>query len=346
MTADTLHLPDAPALPGLAFRRFRGEVDYPNMLAVLQGSKAADGIEDADTLERVSHNYAHLNNCDPFQDMVFAEANCQVVGYGRTWWFRDSAGLVIYAHFGMLLPHWRRMGIGRAMLHYLERRAHSTATAGRTRPDGRQSFYQGAAWETEIGKIRLLESEGYTPVRNFYEMVRLELDNIPYAPLPVSLEVRPAAPEHYRAIWEANVEAFRDHWSEEERTETDYERWLGGDEFAPDIWKVAWDGDQVAGMVLGYIDEAQNATYKRKRGWTENICVRRPWRKRGLARALIAENLRELRARGMTEAALGVDTENPTGALRVYESMGFRAVKREVLYRKAMSESDSVKRDA
>jgi mycothiol synthase len=122
------------------------------------------------------------------------------------------------------------------------------------------------------------------------------------------------------------------------RAEEDYQKWLGEDEFQPDIWKVAWDVEtnQVAGMVLGFILAEQNAKFHRRRGWTEDICVRRPWRRRGLARALIADSLRELRARGMTEAALGVDTENQTGALRLYESLGFRVVKRNTIYRKLM----------
>ena len=75
---------------------------------------------------------------------------------------------------------------------------------------------------------------------------------------------------------------------------------------------------------------------KRKRGWTENIAVRRPWRKRGLARALIIRSLAMLKAQGMTEAALGVDTQNTSGALRVYESCGFKPVFTSVNYRKEM----------
>ena len=99
---------------------------------------------------------------------------------------------------------------------------------------------------------------------------------------------------------------------------------------------MAWDTatNQVAGMVLGYILAEENEKNNRLRGYTENICVRRPYRKQGVASALIAENLRELKARGLTEAALGVDTENLTGALGVYEAMGFRPVKRFTAYRK------------
>lgn len=301
------------------------------MLAVAQASKDADDVEAADTLATLTHNYSHLTNCDPYQDMIFVEVDRQVVGYGRVYWYNESRGGLVYPNVGFLLPEWRRKGIGRAVLRHNERRARQLA---RAHPPGEPRVFQALAFQTEAEKVRLLDSEGYSPVRLFYEMVRPNLDDITNAALPPGVEVRAVRPEHYRAIWEANVEAFRDHWGEEEHTESDYQRWLGNEEFAPDIWKVAWDGDRIAGTVLGFINEPQNVKFNRRRGWTENICVRSPWRRRGLARALIAENLRELKARGMTEAALGVDADNLTGALRLYESLGFKVVKRETVYRK------------
>jgi ribosomal protein S18 acetylase RimI-like enzyme len=133
------------------------------------------------------------------------------------------------------------------------------------------------------------------------------------------------------------VEAFRDHWGFAEDAEEPLEQWLESRTFDPTLWRVAWEGDQVAGMVLSFIDEEENREYNRNRGWTENICVRRPWRKRGLARALIARSLQAVKERGMAEAALGVDTQNLNGALHLYESMGYRPVKRESIYRKPMS---------
>jgi len=329
-------LPDAPAIPGLTFRRFWGEADYPRMIAVLQGGKDADQIEEVDTLEALTDSYAHLVNCDPYQDMLFVEVEGKVVGYARVFWQGVSDILWLYGHEGFLLPQWRGRGIGRAMLHYNERRLCEIAAE---HPPGKSCFFEVMASSTETVKIRLLEREAYMPVRYFCEMVRPDLENIPDCPLPPGLEVRPARPEHYRAIWEADEEAFRDHWDHVPYSEEDYEYWLRGDpEFQPDIWKVAWDvkANQVVGMVLGYILEEQNARFNRKRGWAADICVRRPWRKRGLARALIAENLRELKARGMTEAALSADAENLCGAFRLYESMGFRTVKVDTVYRKPM----------
>jgi ribosomal protein S18 acetylase RimI-like enzyme len=102
------------------------------------------------------------------------------------------------------------------------------------------------------------------------------------------------------------------------------------------LWQVAWDGDQVAGMVLNFINHQENLEYDRKRGYTETICVRRPWRRRGLARALIARSFQMHKELGMTEAALGVDAENPNGALRLYQSMGFQQIKRNTVYRKPL----------
>jgi ribosomal protein S18 acetylase RimI-like enzyme len=91
-------------------------------------------------------------------------------------------------------------------------------------------------------------------------------------------------------------------------------------------------------MVLNCIRHDENEEYNRQRGYTEAIRVHRPWRRRGLARALIARSSSVLKEQGVTEAALGVDTENPSGALRLYESMGFRPVKRNSVYRKLMEE--------
>jgi len=89
-------------------------------------------------------------------------------------------------------------------------------------------------------------------------------------------------------------------------------------------------------MVLNFINRKENEEYGRQRGYTETICVRRPWRRQGVARALIARSLQTVKAQGMTEAALGVDTQNPSGARRLYESMGFRPVKSHTLYRKPL----------
>jgi mycothiol synthase len=263
-----------------------------------------------------------------------------LAAYGRTFWLKEDIAAPVYMYpvVAFVRPDHRRRGIGAALLRWLEERARLVAVE-QGHPPAAEANLQAFVYDTERARAALLEKHGYTPARYFYDMVRPNLDDIPHAPLPAGLEVRPVRPEHLQAIWDANVEAFRGHWGEPERTPADYERFMNDPvEFQPDIWKVAWDtaSNEVVGMVLGYINHAENEALNVKRGWTENICVRKPWRKLGVARALIAENLRELKARGMESAALGVDTDNATGALRVYESMGFRPVARETAYQKPL----------
>ena len=170
-------------------------------------------------------------------------------------------------------------------------------------------------------------------------MERPTLDGIPAFPLPDGLERRPLLPDHYRLIWEAYVEAFRDHWGFAEPEEDDYQRWLTYQTtFQPELWQVAWDAatNEITGQVQTFIDHAENERFGRRRGYTENISVRRPYRRRGLARALITLSLRAQRDRGMTESALNVDSESLTGATRVYEDCGFIIDQTGTLYRKAL----------
>jgi mycothiol synthase len=329
-----LQLANAPKVAGLRFRSFAGPVDLPPMLEVLMSSKLADGLEEGDSLEQITNTYAHLENCNPYEDMIIAEVNGRMVGYSRvTYHFEDNTGDGIYYLFGFIRPEWRRHGIGRAMMQHNEEHLRQIA-AGHTVKG--KKFYETFLQTTQLGAIALTLQSGYQPVRYSYIMIRPDLENLPDALMPEGLEVRPASMEHVRQIWDASQEAFQDHWGYAREGEEEYQSWLNWPYFKPELWQVAWEGDQVAGMVLNFINTAENEQFNRKRGWTENIAVRRPWRKRGLARALIVRSLAMLKEMGMTEAALGVDTQNTSGALRVYESCGFKPVFTSINYRKEM----------
>jgi ribosomal protein S18 acetylase RimI-like enzyme len=271
--------------------------------------------------------------------MLFAEVTGEVIGYSRVWWAMEGSGQWIGFGFGNVLPEWRHKGIGSTLLRFTEERLSQIATQLMDRaelPADTPCLLDNFVNNTEADRINLLERRGYQIVRYAFEMVRPDLENIPELPLPPGVEVRPVGPEHMRLIWEASNEAFRDHWGYIPDPWEDFERLMNDPDFDPSLWRVAWQGDQVAGMVLSFIDKDQNEIYKRKRGFTENICVRRPWRKQGLAKALIALSLIALKQRGMTDAGLGVDAENISGALHLYESMGYRVVKTNRIYRKPL----------
>jgi GNAT superfamily N-acetyltransferase len=337
---DHIKIEDTPNIAGLVFRHFRGAEDYPKMVAVIAASAEADKIERVDTVEDVANAYSHLTNSDPYQDMIFAEMNNEVIAYSRGFWFQEENGPRIYGSVGFLVPAWRRKRIGSTMLGWIENRMRTIAEAHAIpEPAFLQSFVDGE----NKGLSALLEKFGYKTIRYAVQMVRPDLENIPDFPMPDRLEVRPVLPEHYRIIWDASNEAFRDHWGYAELTEEDYKEWLDSKVlFKPELWQIAWDKEtnEVAGQVRTFINVAENEKYNRKRGYTEFISVRRPWRKRGLARALIVRSLRLQKERGMTESTLGADSENISGAIRIYEDCGFRVVKKSAIYRKPIKSTE------
>ena len=331
--------PFRPHLPGLVFRGFLGEADYASILAVINASKQADGIERSDTLEAGARTYAHLHHSDPAQDMIFAEVNAAAVGYGRVWWDLNESGEWIGMQLAFLHPDWRRKGIGTAILRHNEARLRQVA--GRLESQGliqasTPRFTDVLAAEGETGKIALMGREGYQPVRYEFHMVHPLSEAAVVTPLPEGLEVRPVLDGQVRTVWDASQEAFRDHWNSIPEPEEEFQRLREGPDFDPGLWMVAWEDDQVAGSVLNYIDSEENAEYRRRRGYTEGISVRRPWRRRGLARALLTRSLRMFQEMGMQEAALRVDSQNLNGANLLYESVGFRLAQRHAIYRKAL----------
>ena len=108
-----IEVPDAPAIPGLTFRYFRGEVDYPAIATVNRKSIKADQIAYKSSVEEIAPGYSNLYNCDPYKDMLFIEIDGKVIGYSRVWWEKKPNGTRIYVHLARLLPEWRGKGIRR-----------------------------------------------------------------------------------------------------------------------------------------------------------------------------------------------------------------------------------------
>jgi len=327
---------NALEIAGLTFRGFGGEEDLPGMLAVYKAAMTADGLEASDTLEEIANNYRHLERCDPFTDMIMAEFNGEMIAYGRCWYDVDLEDNYLYGFFINLRPAWRNKGVGKSMAAWLINRISQIAL---DHPENAAKFIQ--IWISDVQKWQtgLIESLGFQPVRYSYEMVRPCAEPITALPLPEGIEVRPITPDLMRQVWEAETEAFRDHWGYIEPTEESYTRWLERPHRKPAYWKVAFEGDEVVGMVRNFIDQNENDDQNRKRGYTENISVRRPWRRQGIARALLTQSIQMFQEMGMEETSLGVDTENPNGALELYTDVGYRKLRTWITYRKPLTKS-------
>jgi len=311
---------DAPAIPGLTFRHATA-ADWDAIAGVVTRARLADGVDEVRSGKSLRGEYEPLDAFELARDVVVAEIDGAPVavacGYRAV-----REGVLILETWGSVVPEWRRQGIGTAIWRWnRDRLAREAELDPRRGPRELRSF----ALDIEPGELALLAAQGYVPVRYGFEMRRFLTGELPVHPLPAGLELRPVTPDQHRAIWEADTEAFADHWGHREQTEGDFVARFEAPETDTALWTVAWDGDQVAGSVMTSIFHEENEQLGVRRGWLEHVSVRRPWRGRGLAKALCADAFRVLREAGMTEAWLGVDGANPTGALQLYEGLGFTA---------------------
>jgi ribosomal protein S18 acetylase RimI-like enzyme len=321
----------------LKFRKFEGGSDFPKMLAVIDAAAAFDGDESSITVEDIKNDYQHLTNSDPEKDMIFAEVDGDVVAYSRVGWFtEEKPEKTILSHFIHIHPDWRNQGIEKFMIRWCEDRLKNIA---KEKPQDHPRLFQTFSNELKPELNRILEELGYQPVRYFIEMSR-DLNDLPEASLPEGVDIRPVEEEDIHKIWKASIEAFRDHWGFVEPSEEDFEGYKNSKYFQPELWQVAWHGDKVVGSVLNYIDHDYNQKYNKKRGWTEEITTHRDWRRKGIAGALIVRSMKMHKAKGMDEVALGVDTNNLTGALRLYQRLGYEKEKTMMTYRKSMEDSE------
>jgi ribosomal protein S18 acetylase RimI-like enzyme len=297
--------------------------------------RIATGNLEVLTIEGILNSYAHVTNCDLATDLRLAELEGRPVAYVRVEWRDEMRGE--RNHFqGLFTRPDAPAGTFEVILDWAEARSRAIAA---TLPADRPATLAAFLNEETSGHIAVLEARGYRGVRFFFGMVRPTFDDIPDLPLPPGVEVRPVDPEQLRTIWAAEVAAFAGHWgaSAGDGSEARWEEFR--DEPLNDLalWQVAWAGDTVVGMVRPYINPPDFEILGVRRGWCENISTHAAWRGRGIAKALIARALIALRDRGMTEAALGVDADNETGALGVYRVMGFEERTRETDFRKPLT---------
>jgi mycothiol synthase len=329
----TVELAFAPSIRGLRFRRLRHPADDAALSGLINAGNVADGIPHRLTPAQIASWLDHPSRMDLDEDLLIAEVDGVPIAYAEGGWEQDNDGGRNYSTWGQVHPDWRRRGLGTALLRWLEDRQGRVAA---THPAGLERRLQSWANESEAGRLALLEGHGYRIARYDYEMERPNLDDIPDLPLPDGIQLRAAREEDLRRFWETEVEVFRDHWGAIDDSEASFEQMRADPRRDIRLWVVAWQGDEIVGQVLNRIDREANAELGLQRGWVNSVGVRRAWRRRGIARSLVAESLRVLRDAGMTTAGLGVDAENANGALGVYESVGFAVARTERVYRKAL----------
>ena len=248
----------------------------------------------------------------------------RIVGFEE---FSDNHAHAILQADGYVHPEFKGLGIGTILMRTVEKRAREEMTLAE--PDVRVSL-RSTIDTRDPDSHDLHRNEGYQPLRYHWRM-EIILDGPPPEPkLPDGIELRPFIKgEHDIPVWQAQNEAFRDHWGSHDVTLEEWQHSRFSDpEFDPSLWAIAWDGEEVAGCSLN--------RYRMGIGWIRTLGVRRPWRKLGLGEALLHYSFGEFYRRGTKTIGLGVDAQNPTGATRLYQKAGMYPASEFVTYEKEL----------
>ena len=257
----------------------------------------------------------------------------------RNIWFRVAARggrLVAYLDVADDERDGRRFHIDARPLD--EDAAHAVVAAGEAYARDHAAagaIVRGYAPQPDEAARAAYERAGYVIVRHSFEM-RIELDGLPEPEWPEGITVRAFRPEDEDGVYEGVNDAFADHWDFQPPTAEGREQWrhfaLEGPRFDPELWFLAEDDGELAGFSLCQWHQSGDPSF----GWVQTLGVRKPWRRRGLALALLEHSFAELGRRGATRVGLGVDAENTTGAVRLYRRAGMHAHRTTDIYEKPL----------
>ena len=302
-------------------------------MSAIESSHKADGLETTTTVESLARKLEHPFNMDPSRDMPIAEVDGKIIGSALTWWMDDPKDKRFYMFSSNLVPEWRGKGIRHCMLRHCERRLSEIAKEQNTE---RKRYFRAFARDTEEHWRKVLEEEGYEVLLYSFKMVRADLENVSDLPLPEGVEIRSGREEDVKLFFATWNEATKEMNDAPRFADELIEQMKMDPSWNPSLWQLAWHDGKVIGTVMVVIDSAENEKFNRRRGVTELISVARPWRNKGIAKAMIARALKILKEKGMNEATLGVDANNASGALALYERMGYKSTECMISYWKEM----------
>lgn len=243
----------------------------------------------------------------------------ELAGYLEIW---DTHAVPVQPWvWGRVHPQFEGLGIGTYLLQVAEERV--KLAVDRIPAEAQLSMRCGTLSTHEPTK-QLLTDFGMTPIRYFWHML-IDINEKPaYPVLPVGIVIKTLADiQDLTKVARATDEAFRDHWGYVEQPEEemlkDWREWIEKDTKHDDtLFFLAMDGDEIAGVSLCRIESWNNPDW----GWVDELAVRRPWRRRGIALALLHHSFAEMYRRGKLHVGLGVDAQSLTGATGLYEKAG------------------------
>lgn len=313
--------------------------DVPAITKLLnRASLQMIGVEEENETEVLSELQAPGLDLQADSLAIFSESG-ELVAYG------DMFALVkpqVYPQvFGRVDPDHMGRGLGSALLAWSEWRANQHLAAAPADLRFAIRAFTFGEWQPSAD---LMTGHGYTLFRHAFKMRRDFKGEIEAPEWPEGIRIETYNhPAEAKAVYLADIDAFQDHYGFiHEPFEVGFERFkhfaLEDEGFDPDLWFLAKDGDEIAGLALcrKWDDEDKHA------GYVATLAVRRAWRKRGLGRALLLHAFRAFQSRGLTAGTLHVDAGSLTGAVRLYENAGMRVHRRIDRYEKVLRDGEEI----
>ena len=242
--------------------------------------------------------------------------------------------------WGRVHPEFEGLGIGTRLMEWAEQRARQAIARV---PDGLQVQMQSSTLGNYEPPRHLFAKQGMQLNRHFWRMVIDDLNDIPEPVWPEGITLTSFAQRNdLHAVYKAVDDSFKDHWGYTPRDEDEeleqWRHWAESEEVDPALWFLAMDGDEIAAISLCRF----KITDDPEMGFVDTLGVRRPWRRQGLALALLHHSFAELKKRGQKRVGLGVDASSLTGATRLYEKAGMHVARQYDNFSKVLRAGEDI----
>lgn len=319
-------------VPGVTMRALSAD-DLPAVHALVAASNEHDRLPIVVVLEEIEQDLDDVQVRHATDVRVAVEdASGTIVGYVYAFHIPSEVNEERCYVFGAVHPAWRFRGLGTALMAWAVPRAEALL---RSTPHDLPRYIRTDAYDWLEADHRLFARCGFEPVRYFEELLR-PLTDLPPEPAPdviAGLRIIPWPMDRNEEIRQAKNVAFADHWGS---TPTSVASWAdmttGHGAFPEHSFVAVDDEDRIVAHCWNARYEDDDELLGRSDGWISSLGTLPEWRGRGVASAMIATSLHAFAHAGLTHASIGVDGASPTGAHRLYRSLGFEPHRRTITH--------------
>ncbi len=300
--------------------------DLPGIFALVAASDIREFGEPDYSEEEFASDFGEVDYANDAR--IAVEPDGRIVGYATS---GSDGNLTVVDAEGYVHPEREGDGIGTALVRWTEERAAAFVSLA---PEGARVVIQNPTNAYNAEATAVLTGLGYDLARHFWRM-RIDLPAIPETgPPPDGIVIRQVVDEaDERRVWVATDEAFADHWGYRSQPFEEWARPRKRHGHDPSLWWMALDGDEIVGTLVGFVLPGQG-------GWIRDVGVRSPWRRRGIAVALLERSFGSFCVRGVPSVALGVDAQNESGATHLYERAGMKVTRGFAIFEKELREGE------